>query len=896
MAATLGELKAALVNADKAGDADAARRLAAAVNHMQTNNLQLYEPPAKPMGFFEGVKEAITGDKRKTEETEKLADWTTMPEFNEVSWSAAKTGVGTMLTQPKETVAIIKENYPDVEIRQDRKGNYLIKSSVDGQEYAIKPGFRVSDLPRAVFALAAFTPAGRATSMAGMGAGAAATQAAIEASQAATGGEFNKKDVVVAGAVGAAVPAVVSAVQAAKAPAAAIIDNVLGRVTPASPAAPVAAAPAAAAPVIPPVVLPLRPAVVAAPAPELAQTAKTAAEGGLGSKGATKVLAEQAMPDAKTVEAAQRLGIEDYLQPDHVTTNQAYRELAQAVKSVPGSTTRAAENEGLINVGKRADDLITEIGGTTDVSQLSASVKARLQSTQADLEKEANKLYGQLRKDIPARAEVEAPSVLQFIEQRAGDLGGRQNLTSMEKMILTKLTPKEISRNKFIGKSPDDLPKLLSGGVQNPIPKATGSLNFYERGKYTVVDMPIGVLKSTQDDLNLNNLKIFDLKKVPPGDDSLPSVMVNKLGEYVVDDGNHRVALALLKGEPTVKVRLAKNLDGSLPPIPLRTSQPTYALLDDVRRDLTAAKYQRQGPFKDADTGLIKKLEMELKKDQRAAIEPYNMMDTFDAAQSAVRVRKGLEDDLVALFGKTLDGSIVGDLSGAVKSLPSGDVSKLVKLLKAIPEDMRQETMASGLTTAFGKQIQNGNLNFNTYQKWYEGLLRNKQAYTAVMANLPSGARKQLSDLYRVSKGINMATRERITTGRIQAVRDELQGADSLIGNLYHLAKRSSVGAAAELVTTPLGAPGAGMAAGIASALTKGKPNAMKAVDALISSPEFAAAIKQVANDPTGAATRLAYSKPFTKFVRAVGNPKELSNRERWIMQILEAQNQGQRN
>lgn len=512
-------------------------------------------------------------------------------------------------------------------------------------------------------------------------------------------------------------------------------------------------------------------------AADLAQTAKTAAEGGLGSKGAVKTLAEQALPDPKTVEAAQRLGIADYLQPDHVTTSQAYRELAQAVKSVPGSASREAELQGLNAVGKRADDLITELGGSRDFSTLNASIKSRLQATQSDLEKEANKLYKQLRAGIPAKSEAPAPSVLEFIGQRADELGGRQNLTSMEKTILAKLGPKEL-----------------------------------------------------------------------------------------------------------------KDAEGVVTGI----KQPTYALLDDVRRDLTAAKYQRQGAFKDADTGLIKKLEMELKKDQRAAIEPHGMLETFDAAQSAVRVRKGLEDDLVALFGKTLDGSVVGDLSGAVKSLPGGDSAKLVRLLKLIPEDMRQETMATGLNTAFGKQIQNGSLNFNTYSQWYEGLLKNKQAYTAVMANLPAGSRKQLSDLYRVSKSVNQATKERITTGRIQAVRDEIQGVDSLVGNLYSLAKRSGAGLAAEAVTTPLGAPGAGLAAGLASALTKGKPNAMKAVDALISSPEFAQAVRSAGQ---GDVTRLAYSKPFTKFIRAVGNPKELTNRERWILQALEAQNQtSQRN
>ncbi len=775
MAATLPELSAALAAADKAGDQDGARRLAAAITHMQSNDLQLYEPPAEKMGFVEGVKESITGDKRKTKETETLPDWAGMPELNSLSIASAKTGVGTLLSSPKETAQIIKANYPDAKIRQDAKGNYLITSSIDGKEYAIKPGFQVSDIPRALGALVAFTPAGRAPTIAGMALKTGATQAGIEASQAATGGEFNPGEVAVATAVGGAVPAVVKAVQAAKAPVMGAIDRAMGKppagpsgapeapvMTPgATPPGPSPSAPAA--PVTPPSapVAPVAPVATMA-APELAATAKSAATG---SRSATEQLAVQTAPDAKVIAAAKRLGIEDYLQPDHVTTNQAYRELAQAVKSVPGSTTRSAEIEGLNAVGKRADDLITEIGGTSDVSTLSANVKTRLQATQKELDSKAEDLFKQLRENIPNQTEAPAPNVLAFIKQRAEDLGGAKNLTAAEKTILAKLNPKDGKR-------------------------------------------------------------------------------------------------------------------------------ATYALLDQVRKDLGSAG-KMTGVFKDADVGLAKKLYGLLSQDQKAIAEAAGMGETFSAANAAVKTRKGVESDLASLFGKTLDSTIVGDLSGAVKSLPSGDSAKLVKLLKLIPEDMRQEVMATGLNTAFGKQVQNGSLNFNTYAKWYEGLLKNKQAYTAVMSNLPAGAQKQLSDLYRVSKGVSQATRERITTGRIQAVQQELLGTDSLISNLYNVAKRSAVGVAAEAVTTPLGAPGAGLAAGVASALTKGKPNSMKAVDALISSPEFNTAVRQYAGgDRQAAAARLAYSKPFTKFVRAVGNPKELSNREKWILQTLEAQNQ----
>jgi len=716
-----------------------------------------YKAP-EHVGFIDGVKEAVTGAKRRTAETEAAPDWAGMPELNSFSMAGLKTGLGTMVSNPEESVQIIRNNFPGVQARQDDKGNYFLKSSIDGKEYAIKPGFRPSDIPRAGAGILAFTPAGRATTITGSMLAGGATQAAIEASQAATGGEFDPSQVAMATVASGAIPAVVRGVQAAKNP----IMQALGREPVVPPVPP-------GTPPVPPV-----PPVATMTAEELANTTRNAATGGLGSKTATKELAAQTFPNVKTVDAAKRLGIEDHLQPDHVTTNQAYRELAQAIKSVPGSETRAAEVAGLEQVAKRADDLVDELGGARDLSTLDATLKGRMQATQKELSDKADTMYSELRGAIPARSEAAAPTVLQFISKRAEDLDGVQNLTAMERRILAKLSPRQ-----------------------------------------------------------------------------------------ELDDAGNTI-----------------------------TKQPTYALLDDVRRDLTAAKFKRQGPFKDADTGLIKKLERELMTDQKAAADALGQLPKFDAAQGLVRVRKGLEDDLVSLFGKQLNGSIVGDLTQSMAALPKGDVTKLANLLKAIPENMRQETVASGLSTAFNVSAKNQQLSFKNFANWYEGLLKNKQAHAMLMANLPPEARKRFSDLYRVSKGISDATRERITTGRIMAVSEQLRGADTLMANIFDLAKRSSGGLVAEAATSSVGLHGAGLASGIASALTKGKTNVMKAADALISSPEYLAAVK-AAGTPGApqAARRLSMSKVFKEFAREVKAPREMSQPEKWILRSLMAGN-----
>jgi len=718
------------------------------------------KPQEAAPGFVEGIKEAVTGAKRKTQTSEALPDWATMPELNEFSTAAAKTGLGTLLSNPAETVQVIQSNYPGVQVRQDEKGNYILKSSIDQKEYSIKPGFRLSDIPRAAGGIAVFTPAGRAATLPGMAVAAGATQAGIEASQAATGGTFNPEEVGTAALLAPVLPAAVQAVKAAAQPLRTALNTVRGA------AAPVEAAPMAA-PSAPefPAAAPTMPATAQAPsvanppaglmtAEELGAEARKAALGGFGSKGATKTLAEQVAPDADTVAAAKRLGIEDYLQPDHVTTNQAYRQIAQLVKSQTGSEAAVAQRAGLEKVAERANAIIDEVGGTSDISSVSAGVRERMATTQKELLDKADQLYADVRSAIPATSEAPAKSVLDFVEQRAKDLGGKENLSPMEKRIMSKLSP---------------------------------------------------------------------------------------------------------KGE----------------------QQPTYALLDDVRKDVGAAA-RAAGPFKDADTGLAKKLYGLLSNDQEAAATALGAGEQYAQARAAVGVRKALEDDMASLFGKQLDRTMTPILSGAVKDLGKGDTSKFVKMIQAVPADMRKDVTASGLSSFFQRTARGGEMDFAGYSKWFDGLERNKQAKAALFSNLPEGAAQQLTDLAKVARGVAMAKGEFIATGKALNPK-VLEAADGMIQRVFEeVSRRGVAGLAAEAVGSASGAPG--MASALMSATMKNKPSIMQAADKLIVSPEFLAAARSAGTHAQRqAVSRLSNSQRMIKFLKAAGKPIDRSSREKWI-------------
>ncbi len=228
----LDEMYADLQEADALGDVELARVIAAKIKEVESAQAQPAPTPQEEPGLLAKAGDLFTGNLRATEETDTLPDWGGMPEMNEItSKEGWKTAIGTMMTGPAETAQIISANYPGVQVRQDAKGNYIMRSSIDGKEYAIKPGFQLSDIPRAGMALAAFTPAGRATSILGGAAASAGTQAAIEASQAATGGNVDTQDIAMSGVAGGAVPAVIKGVQAgraAMAPATQQAANVAG--------------------------------------------------------------------------------------------------------------------------------------------------------------------------------------------------------------------------------------------------------------------------------------------------------------------------------------------------------------------------------------------------------------------------------------------------------------------------------------------------------------------------------------------------------------------------------------------------------------------------------------------------------------------------------------------
>lgn len=390
------------------------------------------EPVEQP-GIFARAADIVTGNLRETEQTQTMPDWTEMPEMNDIfSMAGWKTGLGTLMSSPDEAVQVIKANYPNVQVGKDEKGNYLLTSQ-DGQTYSLKPGFRIGDIPRAAASLAAFTPAGRVTSIAGAGAAAAGTQAVIEGTQSATGGEFNPTEVVTSGVLGAAMPAVTKLVQNIRQPiaqAAGQADTpiMMQGVQAADSVPPTVAAPA-------PTVAPVAPA----PRPptevtreQFGEIATKAAKGGIGSQKAKEDLARLAQINPEAKKAAETVGIDlplDLMSDSRLLTEQVA--LSRYIKGSPQSTEWKTFIEG---ARSKADDVMAKIDASPDIASVSESVRQSLGKTRTELETAARKIYDAVDAAVPKQANVNLESTQQTISEVISEVG-EANLTSAEKRL-----------------------------------------------------------------------------------------------------------------------------------------------------------------------------------------------------------------------------------------------------------------------------------------------------------------------------------------------------------------------------------------------------------------------------------------------------------------------------
>lgn len=424
--------------------------------------------PPPERGFIGGIIEQVTGRERATPESGRLPEWTTMPELNAFTTASAAASLGTLLAGPSEIVRIVMTNFPGTKVFQDTKGNYILRSSINNQDYVIPPGVTMGDIPRIAAGIAAFTPAGMARTVSGAALAGGATQAGIETTQAATGGEFDLGEVGMAAAGGAAGPAAVRGFAAGRALLASRVqpppgvqvpppvsrpgrrpaEPFVGGAAPSPP--PMPAAPAMEPPRAPPAPPMAPPSPGAPPQPmafgfqgqistegvsDVLRLAQRAA-GGNATARAQLIDMAQLNPDAAA--AAQRLGLD--VPFDVFADNPQVRSAVGLTRARVGGVPEAAWETTLRNAILRADQITQEsdaifVGGRPAPAVASQRVLNSLQATRDELQRAATQIYERIDADIPRDTPVNLPNLSATLNRISEELGGVASMSSPERRL-----------------------------------------------------------------------------------------------------------------------------------------------------------------------------------------------------------------------------------------------------------------------------------------------------------------------------------------------------------------------------------------------------------------------------------------------------------------------------
>lgn len=261
------------------------------------------------------------------------------------------------------------------------------------------------------------------------------------------------------------------------------------------------------------------------------------------------------------------------------------------------------------------------------------------------------------------------------------------------------------------------------------------------------------------------------------------------------------------------------------------TQLPTYGRLSQLRREVGQALQKGSGPFKDAETGLLKALYSRMRLDQDNVAKNAGALDVSKAADGLIVQRKTLEDSLKNLLGKDLSGSIMVKGASEIKKLAKGDIDKFKSFINDIPEQFRGEVVVSSLNDIFrGSGVDQQALNVTQFSKIMDDINRQPTIKETLYSNLPEGAGKDLDNLHQLAKGISVAQQDKVRTGVVTSLFDEQAGL-----------LRKLLGKGGGMVVTGLvgKATGSPLAANIVGQFLNSKTSKAAAVGDLLASDQF---------------------------------------------------------
>ena len=496
-----------------------------------------------------------------------------------------------------------------------------------------------------------------------------------------------------------------------------------------------------------------------------------------------------------------------------------------------------------------ADEVIEEIGdqtratGTpslkTEIPSEAKSVDNIVSDLRKDDQKAAERIAGQVEPD-PAIVKAAADlGVVINPEAYSTNIGFIEVMQALKSRAGSKIRQSEFKSIEDVGKKADEFIEEIGGTLDK---------SLLDSNVRTQMDNNIKRLENLSDKLYARVEK-----SIPPATRVNPSAATSYIERRLNDLGGNK---SLLKKSERMLLNFAT-----------QERPPTYAALDQVRRDVGDALGKQTGEFRDDTTRILNNVYAVLSDDQIGVAVAFGVGARYAAARKLISQRKDLEANAKKLFDRNLAGSIVPKLAAAAVKLTKGDISLFRKLVDALPLNQRGPAVATMLNEFFaagqGKKRALG----GGFRTAFEALNRHPQLKRAIFEQLPKGAEKKFNDLGKVTTGI---FRAKSFENNSKSGRDILLALDN--GTLYAKLREGAIKEATlQGVGAVLGVP---IITSAARTLTgelakKSKTPISDAADELLSSPQFSKALEDASTGKDLRGDKLSKTKAAVKWLTA---------------------------
>lgn len=208
------------------------------------------------------------------------------------------------------------------------------------------------------------------------------------------------------------------------------------------------------------------------------QIGKTVVAGPFAKKGASEKLADMIKADPEIVKIAREFGVDADLPLGVATKDYSHQRVMQGLASIAGSKQAERMQTFSLKVADRAKDLIQQIGGTTEKTELSDLYRNTGKKLLEDMGEETKKLYNHVNSEIMRRAgaspgtsiavPISAKNTMNYIENIIEELGDQADLDPLEKKLYKRLAEDSKPTYKRLDRFRQDVGAALEGKKSDP--------------------------------------------------------------------------------------------------------------------------------------------------------------------------------------------------------------------------------------------------------------------------------------------------------------------------------------------------------------------------------------------------------------------------------------------